>query len=230
MYYSDAILSKLSSDKILARKLEEAFSGVKENVIKQAERIQDGATRMAFYASCFTENYQDVCSKLKNEDLRFLEALFQLVKDRRIISDLVYIYVELLLKNKTAQQLEYIKRLMMKMSVNISTSSLTIRSFALGVTMAICLGSNIGTGIQQRVSQLSGLTFTILGIYGHIQEAAESAERLQVMHPAYYQALYMRKLEMMYFLVEPVFMKADAFKINTLSDNDVANTLTRLAR
>ncbi|EOL8875701.1 hypothetical protein ACM9PQ_000241 [Enterobacter mori] len=41
-----------------------------------------------------------------------------------------------------------------------------------------------------------------------MQKAADSAHRLQVMHPAYYQALYLRELEMMYFLVEPAFMRA----------------------
>lgn len=105
MYYSDAIISKMASDKILAKKLEHAIFGVKEQLIEQASRIQDGATRMAYYTSCFTDNYQDVCSKLKSEDVRFFEAFYQLVKDRRMISDLIQIYVELLLKNKTPQQL-----------------------------------------------------------------------------------------------------------------------------
>ncbi|MDF7680378.1 hypothetical protein PT300_07160 [Enterobacteriaceae bacterium ESL0689] len=230
MYYSDAIISKMASDKILARKLENALSGVKEQLIEQAARIQDGATRMAYYTSCFTDNYQDVCSKLKNEDVRFFEAFYQLVKDRRMISEFIQIYVELLLKNRTTQQLEHIKRLLMKMSVNISTSSLTTQSFALGVTMAICLGSNVSTGIVRKISKVSGLSIAAIGLYGYIQEAAESAERLQIMCPVYYQALYMRKLEIMYFLVEPMFMKAHSFITNLSSDDDVANAIFRMIR
>lgn len=100
MYYSDAIISKMTSDKILARKLEHALSGVREQVIEQAGRIQDGATRMAYYTSCFTDNYQDVCSKLKSEDVRFFEAFYQRVKDRKMILTLIQIYVELLVKTK----------------------------------------------------------------------------------------------------------------------------------
>ncbi|MGL6020466.1 MAG: hypothetical protein ACRC0C_17710 [Gibbsiella quercinecans] len=230
MYYSEAIISKMASDKILVRKLTDALSGVKEQVIEQASRIQDGATRMVYYTSCFTDNYQDVCSRLKSEDVRFFEAFYQLVKDRRVISELIHIYVELLLKNRTQQQLEYINRLLMKMSVNISTSSLTTQSFSLGITMAICLGSNVSTGIVRKVGKVSGLSVAAIALYGYIQEAVESAERLQLMCPAYYQALYMRKLEMMYFLVEPTFMKARSFMVIPSSDDDIVNTIVRMVR
>lgn len=230
MYYSDAIVSKMLNDNALAKKLDSAFVGVKEQVIEQAARIQDGATRMAYYISCFTDNYQDVCSKLKKEDVRFFEALYHLVKYRRMISELIHIYVELILKNKTPQQMEYIKRSLMRMNVNISTSSLTTQSFAMGVTMVICLGSNVSTGIVGKVSKVSGLSVAALNLYGYIQEAAESAERLQIMHPEYYQALYIRKVEMMYFLVEPVFLKANFFMKNLSSDDDIANVIFRMAR
>lgn len=230
MYYSDAIVSKMASDKALARRLENALSGVHDQVIEQASRIQDGATRMSYYASCFTDNYQDVCSKLKNEDVRFFEAFYQLVKDRKVISDMIQIYVEILLKNRTPQQLDFIKRLLMKMSVNISTSSLTTQSFAIGITTAICLGSNINIGIVRKIGRVSGLAVAGVSFYGYIQEAAESAERLQVVNPIYYHALYMRKLEMMYFLVEPVFVKAQSHMVNLSSDYDVANAIARMAR
>jgi hypothetical protein len=230
MYYSDAIIAKMASDKDLAMRLDSAVSGVKNQIFEQASRMQDGATRIAYYTSCFTDNYQDVCSKLKNEDVRFFEALYQLVKDRKIISDLIQVYVELILKNKTDQQLEHIKRLLMKMSVNISTSSLTTQSFTLGVTMAICLGSNVSSSIVAKVSKVSGLAVAGLGIYGYIQEAAESAEKLQVMYPAYYNALYMRKLEMMYFLVEPIFLKARLYTERVSSDNEIANAIARMVR
>lgn len=230
MYYSNAIIDKIASDKNLAMKLDSAVSGVKNQIVEQASRIQDGATRVAYYTSCFTENYQDVCSKLKSEDVRFFEALNQLFKGRKIISDLINVYVELILKNKTYQQLEHIKRLLMKMDVNIITSSLTTQSFTLGVTMAICLGSNISSNIVAKISKVSGVAVAGLGLYGYIQEAAESAERLQVMHPIYYNALYMRKLEMMYFLVEPVFLNAHVYTETIFSDNEIANTIARMVR
>lgn len=230
MYYSEGIMSKMASDKILALKLESALTGVKEQVIEQASRIQDGAIRMAYYTSCFTDNYQDVCTKLKAEDVRFFEGLYQLFKDRKIISQLILIYVELLLKNKSQQQLESIKQFLIRMNVNISISSLTTQSFALAVTMSICLGSNMSTGIVSKTANVSSLAGMALGGYGYIQQAADSAERLLTMSPAYYTALYMRKLEMMYFLVEPIFIKARLFNSNILSEHDIANAIASLVR
>lgn len=230
MYYSEAIMSKMASDKILALKLESALSGVKQQVIEQASRIQDGATRMAYYTSCFTDNYQDVCTKLKEEDVRFFEGLYQLFKDRKIISELILIYVELLLKNKNQQQLELIKKFLIRMNVNISVSSLSTQSFALAVTMSICLSSNMSAGIVRKVGNVSGLAGMALGSYGYIQQAADSAERLLAMSPAYHLALYMRKLEMMYFLVEPMFIKARVFISNILSEHDIANAIASVVR
>ncbi len=104
MYHSDAIVSKMTSDKVLARKLEDALSGVKDQVLEHAGRIHDGATRISYYTSCFTDNYKDVCTRLKSEDVRFFQAFYQLVKDRKIISEMIHIYVEILLKNRTSQQ------------------------------------------------------------------------------------------------------------------------------
>lgn len=46
MYYSEAIMSKMASNKILSLKLESALSSVKQQVIEQANRIQDGALNM----------------------------------------------------------------------------------------------------------------------------------------------------------------------------------------
>lgn len=80
MYYCDAIVSKMASDKALARRLENALSGVHDQVIEQASRIQDGATRMSYYASCFTDNYQDVCSKLKTKMFDFLKLSINWLK------------------------------------------------------------------------------------------------------------------------------------------------------
>lgn len=230
MYHSDFIINKLANDEILAKKLDAAVSGVKEQILDQSHRIQDGATRLVYYTSCFTENYQDVCAKLKREDVRFLESLQQLIKDRRIISDMIQIYVESLIKNRNQSQLHYIQRTLMKASVNISTSSLTTQSFALGITTSICLGFNIHTSFSQKIGKVSALAATGIGFYGYVQEAAESAERLQVLSPAYYYALYMRKLEMMYFLVEPLFMKAHSFSTNLTSDDEVAKTIIYMVR
>ncbi|MBU8927420.1 hypothetical protein KSX62_18935, partial [Enterobacter hormaechei] len=53
----------------------------------------------------------------------------------------------------------------------------------------------------------------------------------QVMHPAYYQALYLQELEIMYFLVEPAFMRAGVLTqqwTDSQSPYDAADTILKL--
>lgn len=230
MYHSDLIIRDMQADKLMALQLDKALSGVNDQALEQASKISDGATRLLYYTSCFTDNYQDVCAKLKSEDLRFSEGIYQLIKDRNIVYEIVKIYVNLIFKNKSAQQLEYIKRLLIKADVNISASSLTNQAFVLGITTSICLGVSMNTNFIKGIKTGSTLVVNGLGLYGYVQKASASAERLCLLNPRYYHALYMRKLEMMYFLVEPLFMKARAFEADLLSDDDVANAIINMVK
>lgn len=67
----------------------------------------------------------------------------------------------------------------------------------------------------------------IAGIYGIVQKAADSAHRLHYIAPDYYAALYAQDLEMMYFLIEPLFDRAEAFK-NGTSDHNIINTIKKM--
>lgn len=230
MYHSDFIIRDINADKLMALQLGKALSGVKDQTIEQATKIGDGATRLLYYTSCFTDNYQDVCVKLKHEDSRFLEGLVQLVRDKNIVYEMIRIYVDLVFKHKTMQQLEYIKQLLIKAGINISASTLTNQGIVLGITSCICLGVKLNTFISRITGTISTVSVGLLGIYGYVQQAADSAERLRLLSPSYYHALYIRKLEMMYFLVEYVFMEARAFELNPLSDNDVANSMINMVK
>lgn len=79
------------------------------------------------------------------------------------------------------------------------------------------------------VGRKAGGVVAVAGIYGVIQRAADSAQRLKYVSPAYYAALYSRELEMMYFLVEPLFERAGAFSHST-SDSDIAELITKMIR
>lgn len=105
MYHSDLILKGIKADELMASQLEKALIGVKDQVLQQASKIGDGATRLVYYTSCFTDNYQDVCAKLKEEDLRFLDGIAEVVKRRDIIYRLVHIYFEEIFRFKTREQL-----------------------------------------------------------------------------------------------------------------------------
>ncbi|HFE3557029.1 TPA: hypothetical protein ACF3IQ_002055 [Enterobacter hormaechei] len=122
--------------------------------------------------------------------------------------DMINVYVEELIKNYSPAELAAIQHALMRANVYISTSTLTSYSFSATVATTVCLYVTLPTSGLKVVSGLTGAVVGTLGLYGIVQQAADSAHRLRVIHPAYYQALYLRELEMMYFLVEPAFMRA----------------------
>lgn len=224
MYHSGSIIKGIEAEKLMALQLDKALSGVKNQVLEQASKIADGSTRLLYYTSCFTENYQDVCTKLKEEDLRFLDGIAQLVKNRDIIYRMIHIYFEEILRFKTRDQLEAIKVSLLKAGVIISASSLNNQAFIIGITTTVCLGVGFNASMVKWTSKVSTGALIGLGLYGTVQHAAEGAERLRLIASVYYHSLYLQKLEMMYFLVEPIFMKARAF------DNDVVSTIINMVR
>ncbi|MCS5960852.1 hypothetical protein LNP74_19795 [Klebsiella pneumoniae subsp. pneumoniae] len=63
MYYSNVVISYLQANEILAMKLDRAVSGIEQRVSGQVKTIGAGVTRILYYTSCFTDEYQDVCKK-----------------------------------------------------------------------------------------------------------------------------------------------------------------------
>lgn len=224
MYHSDLILKGIKADELMASQLEKALIDVKDQVLQQVSKIGDGATRLVYYTSCFTDNYQDVCAKLKEEDLRFLDGIAEVVKRRDIIYRLVHIYFEEIFRFKTREQLSAINSGLLKAGVIISSNTLNNQTFIIGITTAVCLGIGFNSSIVAWTGKTAALTVTGLGLYGIVQQAADSAERLRLQAPMYYQALHMQRLEMMYFLVEPTFMKAQAF------ESDITNAIINMVK
>lgn len=130
MYNNSEVISYLQANKILAMKLDHAVQSVGKQVAEQVKSIGAGTTRALYYTSCFTDEYNDVCQRQKNEDIRFRDGVYRLLRDGDIGFEMLRIYFEELLKYKTSQQLEYIKKMLMRVNVHIAASSLTNAGFA----------------------------------------------------------------------------------------------------
>lgn len=229
MYYSNEIVRYLQSNKILALKLDHALTGVEKAVSNQIDTIGVGARRALYYTSCFTDEYQDVCQQQKTEDIRFKNGVIYLIQHGNIAYDMLKIYFEEIFKYKTSDQIEHIKQMLMAVNVHIAASSLTSAGFALAVASAVTLGMNLSLDMSALVGGRTAGFLAGVAAYGVIQKAADSARRLIYTYPAYYAALYAQELEMMYFLVEPVFERASVFKQST-SDEGIADTIIRMIR
>jgi hypothetical protein len=229
MYYNNEVIRYVQSNKILALKLDHAFTGVGKAVSNQIETIGAGATRALYYTSCFTDEYQDVCQQQKIEDIRFSKAVAHVIQHGNVVYDMLKIYFEEIFKYKTSDQIEHIKQMLMAVNVYIAASSLTGAGFALAVASAVAIGMNLSLDMSALVGGKAGGLVGVAGIYGVVQKAADSARRLHYTYPAYYAALYVQELEMMYFLVEPLFERAGAFHQST-SDGGIANIITKMIR
>lgn len=229
MYYSNEVISYLQSNKILALKLNHALTGVGKAVSNQIDTIGAGAKRALYYTSCFTDEYQDVCQQQKSEDIRFRHGVIHLLKHGNVVYDMLKIYFEEIFKYKTSDQIEHIKQILMAVNIHIAASYLTKTGFVLATATSVAVGMNLKLDLSALAGRAAGTVVTVAGLYGVVQKAADSAHRLHFAYPAYYAALYAQELEMMYFLVEPLFERAGAFKQST-SDEGIADIITRMIR
>jgi|SRR5471030_1763259 len=230
MYQRNEVISYLQSNKILALKLDHALASVRGQVANQIQTLGAGATRLTYYTSCFTDEYQDVCKKQKTEDIRFTNGVTHLLENGGVVYDMLKIYFEEIFKYKTSDQLEIIKKMLMAVNIHIAASSLTGAGFSLAVAASVSVGLNLSMEISILTGRTAGTVVGIVTTYGVVQKAADSAQRLSFKYPAYYAALYAQELEMMYFLIEPLFERAGALEAQWASDLDVVNIITRMIR
>ena len=143
MYYSNVVISYLQANKILAMKLDRAVSGIEQRVSGQVKTIGAGVTRILYYTSCFTDEYQDVCKKQKNEDVRFAKGIYHLLQRKDIVYEMLKIYFEEIFKHKTTEQLEHIKRILMAVNIHIAADSLTKSGFVLATATCVSVGMKL---------------------------------------------------------------------------------------
>ncbi len=140
------------------------------------------------------------------------------------------LYFEQIFKDKASEELERIKRILMAVNIHIAASSLTNAGFALATASFVATGINLNLELQCIGWTPGRGVVGAIGIYGIVQKAAESAHRLCVSEPAYYSVLYAHELEMMYFLIEPLFLKSEAFTAQQASNEGIADIITRMIR
>ena len=230
MYINNKVISYLQANRILALKLDHALAGAGKAVSSQIETIGAGATRVLYYTSCFTDEYQDVCQQQKTEDIRFKNGVIHFLRHGDVAYDMLKIYFKEIFKYKTSDQLERIKQMLMAVNIHIAASSLTNAGFALATASFVAAGMNLSLELSALAGRRTGEVVGAIGIYGVVQKAANSAHRLHITYPAYYSALYAQELEMMYFLIEPLFERAEAFKAQWVSDGEIVDIITRMTR
>ncbi|WP_318372479.1 hypothetical protein [Enterobacter sp.] len=222
---NNEIIGYLQANKILALKLDHAVSAVGQQFTNQIDTLGKGATRLLYYTSCFTDEYNDVCQQQKTEDIRFRDAIYKVLRHGDVVYDMLRIYFEEIFKFKTSEQIKHIKQSLIAVNVHIAASALTSAGFTLAVASSVRIGLNLSLEISTLAGAWTSRGIVAVGVYGVIQKAADSANRLHIHYPAYYFALYAQRLEMLYFLIEPVLQQAGAIEAQWASDNDLVGII-----
>jgi hypothetical protein len=165
MYNNNEVISYLQANKILALKLDHAVSAVGEKVRNQVDALGKGATRLLYYTSCFTDEYNDVCQQQKTEDLRFRNAVIRIIQHGDVVFEMLRVYFEEIFKYKTNAQLEHIKKALMAVNVHIAASTLTGAGYALAVATSIRIGLNLSMQLSALTGRAAG---TVAGFWLHM--------------------------------------------------------------
>ncbi|MCT4701262.1 hypothetical protein MUA02_05485 [Enterobacteriaceae bacterium H20N1] len=230
MSYNSLIIKKLEADKQLAVILEKGFSETGQQVLRQAELILSGFTRLTWYSSCFFDNYLDVCSRLKEEDIRFARALAKLIGQWDVIWQMVELFINYLVRNLSDERIRSITRLLAQGGANFTASTVSNRSFAYSISSAVCISLGLRNSVNSALTKTINLGVALTGVYGYAQAAANAVSRLKNKNHTYYMALYAIELEMLYFLIEPTIRQVDLFGWVFKTDREIVSDILRITR
>lgn len=228
MSYNVLLAEKLEADQYLAQILDKSISEVKKQSLEQSELIYKGIERVSWYASCFLDNYQDVCASQKIEDIRFGEGLVQIVKRKDVIYDMIYIYIKNMTISLSDERVRNISNILNRFGAIYASNSFTNKYFAFVMTGIVCNGFGMRSLIASKFNKRATLAAAMLSIYGHVQTASEAARNLKNRNSIYYNELYREKLEMLYFIIEPLIDSTQPYNVGSPSDEDIAYQLSRL--
>lgn len=230
MSYNSLILSKLEADSYLAKVLDKSLIGVKQEAFKQAQLMNSGFTRLTWYSSCFFENYQDVCSRLKKEDIRFVKALIILIKNNDTIREMLEIYINYMFENLSDQRIRNITLILSKSGAVFTSTTLTRLTISYSISALAANSLGLKVAVESALTTWATRGVAVAGVYGYVQVASQAAEKLLHTNSRYYRDLYNRDLEMLYYLIEPVIDRVNVYNQYSKTDQDIASDIIRIIR
>ncbi|NHB94000.1 hypothetical protein [Photorhabdus cinerea] len=231
-YIEHYIRMKLEADRILALRLEKAVDGVREVAEDTVNTMEDGFDRFVRRGSYFFDGYRDINDKINSEDERFISAVWSMVKGRNVIKEITKVFSEELLKNQGDEDKERIYIKLVEKSLNFSSTFVASRtaknSIATAVAEVIYQSLIMNVIIREGIRRYGNVILTAFQSYGLFEKAAVSADKLKREHPYFYWVLYSKRLEMLYFLVEPGLSKGVGLIGTKSSEDDIVSTIIKV--
>lgn len=174
------------------------------------------------------EKYNDVCQELQHEDSRMVSAIKEIFKRDDVILDLVNIYIGDLINNFDKNKQKSISKAILGLTSEFSTNRAIKESISYTLAKTISTTLNFETSLRQTINQTSYLSITTATFYGKVHKAAISARHLRDINPTLYTLFYSQRLEMLYFLIEPVL--PPYFFTNTINTEEVIELISGIIR
>lgn len=221
--YNKLISDKLEVEKELGILLDKGIQGSGRMALEQADKITSGFTRLTWYSFCFFDNYKDVCSNLAHEDVRFAKALINLGLKPNVIFKIIQVLVKDILAGSSEEQTDKIHLMLLKKGASFACSKYTKEAFTYTIANSIYSSFGMRIAIDSLVTKVSRGAVAAFSIYDLVNTAAKAAARLKERKPFIYKALYHAEIEMLYFIVEPIFSKIDTKHQLNKSDKQIAS-------
>ncbi|ETS31449.1 hypothetical protein BB987_14270 [Photorhabdus temperata] len=231
-YIEHYMRMKLEADRILALRAEKAVDGVREVAEDTVNTMEGGFNRLVRRGSYFFDDYRDVNEQINSEDGRFFSALWSVTKGRNPIKEITEVFSKELLKNQSDEAKKRIYTKLVEKLLEISStfvaSRTTKNSISTAVAEIIYQSLIMNMIIREGIKKYGNIILTAFQSYGLFEKAAVSADKLKREHPYFYWALYSKKLEMLYFLVEPALSKGVGLIGTKSSEDDIVSTIVKV--
>ncbi|AIK12056.1 hypothetical protein WCU81_18840 [Pectobacterium atrosepticum] len=228
MQLSEYLKYKMESDKVLATHLGDITKKLKSNSISLTTDLYSGMERTSWYSSCLFEKYNDVCQELQYEDSRMVSAIKKVFKRDDVILDMVKIYTDNLMKDFDENKQKTIAKAILGVTSEFSTNRVIKESISYALAKFISTTLNFNASLRKTINQTSYWAITVTAFYGKVQKAAMSARHLRDINPALYALFYAQKLEMLYFLIEPILLPY--IPTNSKSEEEIINLTNGIIR
>ncbi|MQL49877.1 hypothetical protein GEA64_18770 [Photorhabdus khanii] len=228
-YIEHYIKMTQEANRVLALKAEEVGSELKDVAEDTVDTIGMGVKRLTWRTSYFFDGYRDVYDQIHHEDKRMASAIWNIVKQRKnVILEITQLFVDELLKEQNEKARERIYLELLKFSTKFATSKAT--KFAISIAIAEVLYQSliINVVVRNNVRKYANYSLAAFQIYGDVEKAAVSADKLKRECPLFYWVLYSKKLEMLYFLVEPALSKGVPLIGKKCNENDIVSAFIEM--
>jgi hypothetical protein len=216
MNNSDYLRFKLANDRALAIGFERVGRQLVSNGKTIVKNVFSGMERASWYGSCFFSSYQDVCQELLSEDGRLIASIQQVYHHHDILSFMIDLYIDYVLekinKNSSetyqlqAKSLDQTVRSGTEFVANLAVGKAEGSFIKIGSSYAISMSLSSMPQVSSLISKIGSGVLTAFQLYALAQDAAIAANKLKTLDFGYYNILYSNRVEMLFFLIQPVMI------------------------